>query len=952
MSFRDMHPENACRTRILPLADLSQADECFALGFVRAGASRALVGAKKGVKHKKSPDYQGKPATGVDHFLVDQRSYIIMRYANLRLHLTRFNWNRLDSQSKAQKAIIEWADELLDNIATGARTCGVDPERLFRNLLEIVPDWAFSPVVACLSLFPSSLAKLQGLDAEAVSALKSDDAVQAFREFLKLEGVAAHPSIIFKIVPLKPEAAAELWTTWLIPADDIRFLEFARWTEKYQLADAIKASILERVGLSKETLFKFKQQTRADVPAIDPELPDVAEIGLRASDRDFVQKLTAVRAGICRGHFEAAAWSEVVQASRTSSEYREAIDEAFARTRWDWELPTTPHAELPRWFGSKPVSVKVFEVLAQGNELAVSQLSRMQPNELNEFIRWVGYKVCKKLTIAAFRGAPLDGAPNSCGQKLRRLLARFLDDYEGELATSIALIPRWRKLGAGAWRQLLLDQIADWQESDFDTFLPDETVRTVGWKRLSLEIREALLTRWVELSTDTLYELTAQKMPDLLADAIRWGGIWQGIPALVRHSDAESAIALLSKVRAPERLAGLTLYANCVEDGVNHPVVEHFLVRDRKALEELLRGSIKRFYDADLAKFDLGTLLQYASGSRALAKRIFKTFSPDDISDALRALSRRKGIPSRKRAAYELSNYLGIKYLVVLHYLSTRPLPEATGTRFDGIYRTWLLPKRRGGNREISAPISYLKAVQRALLDTLLAKVPLHPSATGFRPGYSIKENANPHVGKPVVVNVDISGFFQNTSLTIVRSAIGKSVPKQMSQSARMLLFDICTRKGGLPTGAPTSPAIANIGLIHFDNAVSKACDRHGITYTRYADDLTFSGGDPGKILPYVEEWLARFGYALDRKKTNFFRRGRRQVVTGLVVNDKVSIPRSMRRKLRAAVHNFNAKGSEVIHWHGKPMSLAELTGRIAFLNSIDTQKGQALLAKLAEKPA
>jgi len=441
-------------------------------------------------------------------------------------------------------------------------------------------------------------------------------------------------------------------------------------------------------------------------------------------------------------------------------------------------------------------------------------------------------------------------------------------------------------------------------------------------------------------------------MPDLLADAIRWGGIWQGIPALVRRSDAESAIALLSKVKTPERLAGLSLCANCVEGGVNHPVVEHFLIRDRKALGELLRDAIKLFYDADLTRFDLGTLLQYASRSRALVERIVQTFSPEDISSALGSLSRKKGVPSRKRAAFELSRYLGIKYLVVLHYLSTRPLPKAAGTRFDGIYRTWLLPKRRGGNREISAPISYLKAVQRVLLDTLLAKVPLHPCATGFRPGYSIKENANPHVGKPVVVNVDISGFFQNTSLTIVRSAIGKSVPKQMSQSARLLLFDICTRQGGLPTGAPTSPAIANIGLIHFDNAISKACDRHGITYTRYADDLTFSGGDPGKILPYVEEWLARFGYALDRKKTNFFRRGRRQVVTGLVVNDKVSIPRAMRRKLRAAVHNFNAKGSEVIHWHGKPMSKAELTGRIAFLNSIDTQKGQALLAKLAEKPS
>ena len=155
----------------------------------------------------------------------------------------------------------------------------------------------------------------------------------------------------------------------------------------------------------------------------------------------------------------------------------------------------------------------------------------MRPDELTEFRKWISYDTDTELVIAAFNAAPLDGEPTSCGQRLRRLLARFLDDYEGELGTSIALVPRWRKLGAGAWRQSLLDEIADWQESDYETFLSDETVRTVGWKRLSLEIKETLLTRWVELSTDTLYELTAQKMPDLLADAIRWGGIGEAVEA-------------------------------------------------------------------------------------------------------------------------------------------------------------------------------------------------------------------------------------------------------------------------------------------------------------------------------------------------------------------------------------------------------------------------------------
>jgi hypothetical protein len=83
------------------------------------------LGAKEGVKTKKSPDYQGKPETGVDHFLVRQRYEIIINYAKLRLNLTRFKWSRLESQSKARKAIIIWSDQLLDSIAAGARTWDV-----------------------------------------------------------------------------------------------------------------------------------------------------------------------------------------------------------------------------------------------------------------------------------------------------------------------------------------------------------------------------------------------------------------------------------------------------------------------------------------------------------------------------------------------------------------------------------------------------------------------------------------------------------------------------------------------------------------------------------------------------------------------------------------------------------------------------------------------------------
>jgi retron-type reverse transcriptase len=195
-------------------------------------------------------------------------------------------------------------------------------------------------------------------------------------------------------------------------------------------------------------------------------------------------------------------------------------------------------------------------------------------------------------------------------------------------------------------------------------------------------------------------------------------------------------------------------------------------------------------------------------------------------------------------------------------------------------------------------------------------------------------------------VNVDISGFFPNTRFPLVARAIESALPKFLSPETRRLVTDICCHGGVLPTGAPTSPAIANLVLLRADRAISVVSDRKAINYTRYADDLTFSGNDPVNILPFVREVLAGLGYELDKKKTNIFRKGRRQVVTGLVVNDKVSVPRLMRRKLRAAVQRA-ANDDTDLTWHKAPMSLSELEGRIAFTAIAHREQALNLLVKL-----
>ena len=201
----------------------------------------------------------------------------------------------------------------------------------------------------------------------------------------------------------------------------------------------------------------------------------------------------------------------------------------------------------------------------------------------------------------------------------------------------------------------------------------------------------------------------------------------------------------------------------------------------------------------------------------------------------------------------------------------------------------------------------------------------------GFRKGRSIRDNAAEHVNKALVVNVDIRQFFPNTGYPLILRASRQLLGSDISPRAARLVAELCSYKGALPTGAPTSPAIANIVLTPADGAIGKVAEQRGISYTRYADDLTFSGEDGVlKILPFVRDVLEQLGYQIDAKKTNIYRRGRRQLVTGLVVNEQPNMPRRQRRELRAAVHH-RISGKQP-HWHGKPISDHVLLGYLAFL--------------------
>ena len=334
------------------------------------------------------------------------------------------------------------------------------------------------------------------------------------------------------------------------------------------------------------------------------------------------------------------------------------------------------------------------------------------------------------------------------------------------------------------------------------------------------------------------------------------------------------------------------------------------------------------------------------SGSLALAEQSIAGLSLRHRAELARSTA--EGIEATARelaACTDLSAVASFRKLL-MHWMDRMKAGAPQGTRFDDCYTTHERPKRSGGTRTITAPNDVLKWAQRAILEGLLNQQSLHEAVHGFRLGHSIVTNASCHVGQRMVVNVDIKGFFPNTRLPLIRRVLSGCLGGAVSKLAFACMIDICSYKGGLPTGAPTSPAIGNIVLRPADTAIAKAAAKYGVSYTRYADDLTFSGGtDTVKILPFVERVLSEYGYELDPKKQGIFRRGRQQPVTGLIVNDKVNVTRRSRRRMRAAVHARTVGRTPT--WHGKPVSDAQLRGRLAFLKMVQPDESQRLLAML-----
>ncbi|MDX2307009.1 MAG: reverse transcriptase domain-containing protein [Hyphomicrobium sp.] len=255
---------------------------------------------------------------------------------------------------------------------------------------------------------------------------------------------------------------------------------------------------------------------------------------------------------------------------------------------------------------------------------------------------------------------------------------------------------------------------------------------------------------------------------------------------------------------------------------------------------------------------------------------------------------------------------LGVKLSQLLYALYKAPE--------ESRYRTFEIPKRTGGVREIAAPVGLIRDLQTSILPELVARYRRHPGAHGFLSGASILTNAREHEAAKLVLNIDLKDFFPTINFGRVRGLL-MSPAFGMGPAAATIFAQIVTRKNGLPQGAPTSPVLSNFIATELDRRLTRLAKQNAATYSRYADDITFSTNKPafpaslvgfdihddGRTTVVAGEALAKeiaaSGFEINAKKVRLQTHSMQQSVTGLLVNARANVARERIRRVRAMLH-------------------------------------------------
>ncbi|GGQ50340.1 reverse transcriptase family protein [Couchioplanes azureus] len=296
-----------------------------------------------------------------------------------------------------------------------------------------------------------------------------------------------------------------------------------------------------------------------------------------------------------------------------------------------------------------------------------------------------------------------------------------------------------------------------------------------------------------------------------------------------------------------------------------------------------------------------------------------------------------------------LASFLGVDGDHLDWYADRRHLNRHARDERLRHYRYAWLP-----HRLIEAPKPRLRALQRRLLDDLLGRLPVHPHAHGFVPGRGVHTFAAPHAGQRLVVAMDLAAFFSSVTAAriyglfrtagypepvahaltaLTTTATPAAVLRGHADSHRAAVL----RRPHLPQGAPTSPALANLVAYRLDRRLTGLAARFGLHYTRYADDLAFSGtpgrGEPAHLIAAVTSIAADEGFRVHPRKTRVRGRGDRQRLAGLVVNERPAASREDYDRLRAVLHDAARRGPDAANREGHHDFPAYLRGRVAWVS-------------------
>ena len=315
-----------------------------------------------------------------------------------------------------------------------------------------------------------------------------------------------------------------------------------------------------------------------------------------------------------------------------------------------------------------------------------------------------------------------------------------------------------------------------------------------------------------------------------------------------------------------------------------------------------------------------------------------------------------------------LADWFEITVDELLWFADLKGLAYKTKNPRLGHYHYRVLTKKSGAIRLIEIPKPRLKELQREILAQILDKVPPHSAAHGFIRGRSVKTFLSPHLGQRVVLKMDLLDFFPS-----IAGARIQTIFRMMGypESVADLLGGICTNavprhvwnnhqhiqdarilhtRPHLPQGAPTSPALANISVYRVDCRLTGLARSAGAEYTRYADDLAFSGGaeferSVERFSTHVAAVLLEEGCNVNHRKTRIMRQGVRQRLAGLVANERANVPRTDFDALKATLHNCVRQGAQTQNRTAHAHFRAHLDGRIGWVESMNPSKGQRLRA-------